>query len=231
MKKIALATAIFFSSVGLLNTGAAHEAGVTAPSGKVTNIGAAPPLVTPSAAALNGAADNFKWYCIQCHGPRGDGRGVNNHPAAKLPVSPRNLTDGKDMAQFSDEDMFRTITRGGGANDLSAIMPPWGNVFSESEIRALVGHVRKLCKCLFDPRAKELASREDGLVPEEKEKSTGRDQKLSTPKPPTPKPPNQKTAAEESSIQKTSIKKPGAEKTAPQNTVTENPVVKKDPSR
>ena len=58
------------------------------------------------------AQENFRWYCIQCHGPKGDGKGVNN--TEKLPVNPRNLTDGKDMAQFSDEDMVRTITRGGG---------------------------------------------------------------------------------------------------------------------
>lgn len=115
------------------------------------------------------AVDNFKWYCVQCHSPRGDGKGVNNHPAAKLPVNPRNLTDGRDMAQFSDEDMFRTITQGGGASDLSAIMPPWGNVLSEGEIRALVGHVRKLCKCKFDPKAKERAMREAGKLPEEEE--------------------------------------------------------------
>ena len=115
------------------------------------------------------AIDNFKWHCVQCDGQRGDGKGGNNHPAAKLPVNPRNLTDGKDMAQFSDDDMFRTITHGGGANDLSAIMPPWGNVFSEEEIRALVGHVRKLCKCKFDPKAKERALREAGKLPEENE--------------------------------------------------------------
>jgi len=100
------------------------------------------------------AIDNFRWYCVQCHGPRGDGKGVNNSPAAKLPVNPRNLTDGKDMAQFS--------------NDLSAIMPPWGNVFTQAEIRALVAHVRKLCKCRFDPKAKERAMREAGkLLPED----------------------------------------------------------------
>ena len=39
------------------------------------------------------AQENFRWYCIQCHGPKGDGKGVNN--TKKLPVSPRNLTDGK----------------------------------------------------------------------------------------------------------------------------------------
>ncbi len=99
------------------------------------------------------AQENFGWYCIQCHGPKGDGKGVNN--TKKLPVSPRNLTDGKDMAQFSDEDMVRTITHGGGASDLSPIMPPWGNVFTKQEIRDLVALIRKMCNCRFDPKANE----------------------------------------------------------------------------
>ena len=89
------------------------------------------------------AEDNFKWYCVQCHGPRGDGKGVNNSPSTKMPVSPRNLTDTRDISQFSDQDITRTITHGGGVNDLSSIMPPWGNVFSSEEIRDLVAHVRK----------------------------------------------------------------------------------------
>ncbi|MBI1725207.1 MAG: cytochrome c [Candidatus Tectomicrobia bacterium] len=109
------------------------------------------------------AEQNFLWYCIQCHGPRGDGKGVNN--TAKLPVSPRNLTDGRDMAQFSDADMTRTISRGGGASDLSPIMPPWGNTLSAEDIRDLVAHVRKLCQCQFDPKAKERFLREQGKMP------------------------------------------------------------------
>ncbi len=111
------------------------------------------------------AEDNFKWYCVQCHGPRGDGKGVNNSPSTKLPVSPRNLTDTKDISQFSDQDITRTIKHGGGVNDLSAIMPPWGNVFSSEEIRDLVAHVRKLCRCRFDPKAKERAMKEEGKIP------------------------------------------------------------------
>ena len=106
------------------------------------------------------AAENFRWYCIQCHGPKGDGKGVNN--TKKLPVNPRNLTDGEDMAQFSDEDMVRTITRGGGASDLSPIMPPWGNVFTKQEIRDLVALIRKMCNCRFDPKAKEAFLKQQG---------------------------------------------------------------------
>jgi hypothetical protein len=69
------------------------------------------------------------------------------------------------MAQFSDEDMTRTITRGGGASDLSPIMPPWGNTLSAEDIRDLVAHVRKLCRCQFDPKAKERFLREQGKMP------------------------------------------------------------------
>lgn len=127
------------------------------------------------------AIDNFKWYCIQCHGPRGNGKGVNNSPAAKLPVNPRNLTDKRDMAQFSDEDMVRTITHGGGANDLSAIMPPWGNVFTQTEIRALVDHVRKLCRCQFDPKAKKRAMRDAGKLPPKNPKPTSSEKKIFRP--------------------------------------------------
>ncbi len=106
------------------------------------------------------AEENFRWHCIQCHGPKGDGKGVNNTP--KLPVSPRNLTDGKDMSRFSDEDMMRTITHGGAASDLSPIMPPWGNVLSGREIRDLVALVRKLCKCRFDPKEKAALLKQEG---------------------------------------------------------------------
>lgn len=109
------------------------------------------------------AADNFQWFCAQCHGIRGDGKGVNN--TAKLPVSPRNLTDPKDIAQFSNEDIVRTITHGGGVNDLSAIMPPWGNRLTKEEILDLVAFIRTLCRCKFDPKAKERALREKGLRP------------------------------------------------------------------
>ena len=106
------------------------------------------------------AEEHFRWFCIQCHGPKGDGKGVNN--TKKLPVSPRDLTDGKDMAQFSDADMVRTITRGGAASDLSPIMPPWGNVFTKGEIRDLVALIRRMCHCRFNPKAKERFLKEQG---------------------------------------------------------------------
>ncbi len=115
----------------------------------------------PGETARRASAEaHFRWFCVQCHGPKGDGKGVNN--TKKLPVSPRDLTDGRDMAQFSDADMVRTITRGGAANDLSPIMPPWGNVFTKGEIRDLVALIRRMCRCRFDPKAKERFLKEQG---------------------------------------------------------------------
>ena len=134
-------------------------AGVLISAGIIGVTSVAPTRAEESASRVN-AQENFRWYCIQCHGPTGDGKGVNN--TRKLPVSPRNLTDGKDMAQFSDEDMMRTITHGGGASDLSPIMPPWGNVFTNQEIRDLVALIRKMCNCRFDPKAKEAFLKQQG---------------------------------------------------------------------
>ena len=134
-------------------------AGVLISTGIIGVTSVAPTRAEESANRVS-AQENFRWYCIQCHGPTGDGKGVNN--TKKLPVSPRNLTDGKDMAQFSDEDMMRTITHGGGASDLSPIMPPWGNVFTNQEIRDLVALIRKMCNCRFDPKAKEAFLKQEG---------------------------------------------------------------------
>jgi len=112
---------------------------------------------TPRTSVAATAEENFRWFCAQCHGPEGRGDGVNHTP--DLPVQPRNLTDPKDVGQFSDEEMVATITKGGAVNDLSAIMPPWGDRLSEAEIRDLVRFIRGLCGCQFDPALKSAAQR------------------------------------------------------------------------
>ncbi|MFL2931612.1 MAG: c-type cytochrome [bacterium] len=104
----------------------------------------------------------FNWHCSQCHGSLGNGKGVNNN--SRLPVSPRNLTDGKDMSQFSNADMIRTITKGGPSNDLSPIMPSWGNTISEKEIKNLVLFIRHLCDCKFDPKLKHKRLQQEGKI-------------------------------------------------------------------
>jgi len=101
-------------------------------------------LVLPSVAGAATAPENYRVYCMQCHGISGTGTGVNSRDMA---VKPRNHTDGKYMEARSDQDLFNVIKGGGPALNKSALMPAWGDVFSDDEIKDLVKHLRKLCKC------------------------------------------------------------------------------------
>jgi cytochrome c oxidase cbb3-type subunit 3 len=92
------------------------------------------------------AADNYKAYCVQCHGMTGNGKGVN---IRDMSVMPRDHTDAKAMSGRSDETLFKVIKEGGPSVDKSILMPPWDETLSAEEIKDLVQHLRMLCKCKF----------------------------------------------------------------------------------
>jgi len=98
------------------------------------------------AQAKETAADNYKAYCVQCHGMEGNGKGVNTRD---MSVSPRDHTDVKSMSGRSDEMLFKVIKEGGSSISKSVLMPPWAGTFSDEEIKDLVQHLRVLCKCKF----------------------------------------------------------------------------------
>jgi cytochrome c oxidase cbb3-type subunit 3 len=107
-------------------------------------------LASPAAAWGAGAAPsrvegNFLFLCAQCHGVTGEGDGPN--ASKQFEVLPANLTDGGYMSKFTDDQIFRTLTFGGPANNLSTLMPPWGNRLSRDERWELVRYIRKLCRC------------------------------------------------------------------------------------
>lgn len=102
-------------------------------------------LATPTTSLAATAEENFQWYCVQCHGPKGAGDGVNS-TVKELPVGPMNLSKAKEIKKFSDEDIIKTVTHGGPANRLESLMPPWGNRLTQDEIKALMRFVRTLCK-------------------------------------------------------------------------------------
>jgi len=87
---------------------------------------------------------NYKVYCWQCHGMKGNGKGVNIRDMA---VQPRAHTDAKGMKSLSDASMFKAIKEGGLAVSKSVLMPPWGHTFTDEEIHDLVKYLRKLCQC------------------------------------------------------------------------------------
>lgn len=56
------------------------------------------------------AHDNYRTYCMQCHGLAGDGMGVN---IQDMSVQPRNHTDKKTMGTRTDTELFKVIKEGG----------------------------------------------------------------------------------------------------------------------
>ena len=103
------------------------------------------------APALSGAADpharaarNYDTYCVQCHGLERNGQGVNS---ASMSVQPRDHTDAKGMADIPDQELFDAIKEGGLAVNKSVLMPVWGNVLSEEEIKEMVAYLRHVCEC------------------------------------------------------------------------------------
>lgn len=99
----------------------------------------------PVASQAATAEENFQWYCVQCHGKDGSGDGVNS-TVKELPVGPMNLSEPKEMKKFSNDQIIKTLTEGGPANQLESLMPPWGNRLTADEIKKLMGFVRSLCK-------------------------------------------------------------------------------------
>ena len=88
--------------------------------------------------------DIYKTYCWQCHGMQGNGMGIN---IPDMSVQPRDHTDSKEMSARSDEEIFKAIKEGGRSIGKSLLMPAWGGVLSDEEIKGLVQYLRQLCKC------------------------------------------------------------------------------------
>lgn len=80
----------------------------------------------------------FNTVCARCHGADGKG-GVASGDA----YAPRNFCDAAFQASCSDDDLKHTIRMGKGA------MPAFGNLFSDTDLRALVRKLRT-----FDPKGR-----------------------------------------------------------------------------
>ena len=95
---------------------------------------------TAAEAAMDPVALGNKIYqerCALCHGPEGKGDGP---AAAGLNPKPRNHTDGKYMNSRTDAQLLEVIHHGKGG------MPAWGGILTETEINAVLKHVRSLAK-------------------------------------------------------------------------------------
>lgn len=86
----------------------------------------------------------YNTYCVQCHGVNRNGKGVNT---PDMPVQPRDHTDAKGMGGIPDDEIFHAIRDGGLSVNKSVLMPNWGDVLSETDIKELVVYLRHVCKC------------------------------------------------------------------------------------
>jgi mono/diheme cytochrome c family protein len=116
--------------------------------------GGAPALQTASVTEDGPAL--YARFCASCHGRAGAGDGPN---AKNLPVPPAKHSSAEAMAQRSDDALYDTIAGGGAVMNRSARMPPFGGTLSDPQIRALVAHIRTLCRCQGPAWSRESAQR------------------------------------------------------------------------
>ena len=104
------------------------------------------------ALSVSGRADDqyahaeqlYNTYCVQCHGVNRNGKGVNT---PDMSVQPRDHTDAKGMGDIPDDELLQAIRDGGLAVNKSVLMPNWGDVLSEADIKELVAYLRHVCNC------------------------------------------------------------------------------------
>lgn len=106
-------------------------------------LAAVPPAIYGHAESFN-AEQTYNTYCVQCHGLYRNGTGIN---VPALSVKPRDHTDSKGMGDMPDEEIFNAIKGGGLAVNKSVLMPTWGGVLTDDEIKAMVAYLRTVCKC------------------------------------------------------------------------------------
>jgi mono/diheme cytochrome c family protein len=98
----------------------------------------------PNESSVESGARLYARWCAACHGATGRGDGPN---AAYLPTRPTAHADAVVMRVRSDDALFDTIAGGGTIMNRSPRMPAFGGTLTSAEIRALVAHLRSLCRC------------------------------------------------------------------------------------
>jgi hypothetical protein len=85
----------------------------------------------------------YETICITCHGPTGKG-GVNLE-LEKI-IKPPDFTDCSFGHREPDRGFLAVAHNGGPARGFSQLMPAWGAMFTEEELKLAVAHLRTFCK-------------------------------------------------------------------------------------
>lgn len=88
-------------------------------------------------------------YCSRCHDPESSPQRVSNYD--NLEVKPHQFTDGNTLNKMSDADLTSIILHGGPALNRSALMPPYGNTLSASDVKALIAYTRTVSDPPYQP--------------------------------------------------------------------------------
>jgi mono/diheme cytochrome c family protein len=102
------------------------------------------PVIGGGAAQPAGAAAVYVRWCAACHGSSGGGDGFN---ARYLEVAPARHSEGASISRRPDDTLFDGVHAGGRVLGGSPEMPAFGATLRPDEIRALVAHMRSLCRC------------------------------------------------------------------------------------
>ncbi len=94
----------------------------------------------------------FVHYCSACHGPYGKGDGSFAEALRREHnIRPRDLTDSTYIAQKTDQDLFTTISLGGGHVGKSAFMPAWTVSLTPAQIKSLASYIRVISRTAPQP--------------------------------------------------------------------------------
>ncbi len=86
---------------------------------------------------VQGSALHLK-HCAECHGVDGKGDAIVMH----MDVPPRDQSDPGYMKTLPDEFLYLAVCKGGEAVGRNFIMPAWGDLLSDQDIKDLVAHIR-----------------------------------------------------------------------------------------
>jgi mono/diheme cytochrome c family protein len=88
-------------------------------------------------------------YCSRCHDSESSPQRVSNYD--NLEVKPHAFADGNTLNKMSDADLTSIVLHGGPALNRSALMPPYGNTLSATDIKALIAYVRAVSDPPYQP--------------------------------------------------------------------------------
>lgn len=94
----------------------------------------------------------FLHHCSACHGAYGKGDGSFGEQLWQAhKVRPRNLTDSTYLASRTDQQLFATVSLGGGHFRKSVFMPSWTVTLSPAQIKSVVAYVREISHTAAKP--------------------------------------------------------------------------------